>query len=111
MQEFHREQSGMQSLAEMQADGDFMLKVLTTIADIKMSPDTMLVDSDSRLINLQGRSVPTDRVRLLSSQMQGAVGHPAIYYHAERQEVSGPESRPLLTGAPQPRAIEDAPSL
>ena len=109
MQEFHREQSGMQSLAEMQADGDFMLKVLTTIADIKMSPDTMLIDSNNRLVNLQGRSVPTDRVRLLSSQRQEAVGHPAIYYHAERQVVFGPGSRPLLTGAPQTRKIEEAP--
>ncbi len=113
MQEFHREQSGIQSLAEMQADGDFMLKVLTTIADIKMSPDTMLVDSDNRLVNLQGRSVPTNRVRLLSSQVQGAIGHPAIYYDAKEQKVFGPEGnhKPLLTGALQPRAIEDAPSL
>lgn len=106
MREFHEERSSLQSMPEMQADGDFMLKVLTTIADIKMSPDTMLIDAENRLINLQGHSVPTDRVRLLSSQRQGAVGHPAIYYNAERQKVSGPDYKPLLTGAQQPRAIE-----
>ncbi|MCB1071976.1 MAG: hypothetical protein KDK96_02625 [Chlamydiia bacterium] len=106
MREFHEERSSLQSMPEMQADADFMLKVLTTIADIKMSPDTMLVNPENRLVNLQGHSIPTDRVKLLSSQEQGAVGRPAIYYNAERREVSGPGYKPLLTGAQQPRAIE-----
>ena len=101
MRQHHKERSSLQSMPEMEADADFILKVLTTIADIKMSPDTMLIDSsENRLVNLMGHSVPTDRMKLLSSQRQGGLGHPAVYYDAQRAEVHGPNSwQPLLTGA------------
>lgn len=96
--ESQKASSEVQLQEEIKEDADFILKTLTTIADIACSPDTMMVDQNSQLINLEGRPVPLDRLKFFSYLGQGIDGHPAFNYrsHSGLFLVEGPNGSVYL---------------
>ncbi|MCP5505590.1 MAG: hypothetical protein H7A38_01750 [Chlamydiales bacterium] len=60
---------------ELKEDMAFLVRVFSTLTDIKKSPDTVVVDRENKTLRtLGGAPLPTERIRQLTQYQQGWIG-------------------------------------